>query len=370
MKADTFMDAVDKLATQDYFDRRNKRIALKQSVDNSRGGIMSRINSADKDIIFGKFNIDTGKIESGVRYSSKIDDGQINLEQKISELNNINKSRLESITKKDGNIIPTSTQEVIDFYNKAITNKNFKGTLYIGVVSNKIVDSVLSEVGIDLSNYLISITADDFRHLHNQHSKDSEILRGQKPFNINVFHEIINGIYNHTDVYKENIKRREYLVFERRVNNLVTAVTKVSIQRQHLRLITGWATKKGRTISLTPNTTSNIALELTSETHKLSSSSTNNIQQDNENVKTTKKVKSKNVRYSKKLNKQTPNAKNFIDAVAKVLEPELSIESGIWDRIEKEVINNFALTNMRPDKQQLWNAFYEFRDEIGDIAKY
>lgn len=410
MKADTFMDAVDKLAKQDYFDRRNKKIAITQAVDNSRGGIMSRINSADKDIIFGKFNIETGKIESGVRYnkSQNIEIQVNNLINEYKQIKNDTNSadRINQIEQELLNITGIEVQyngTIFDFvteYHKRditkygrildqisvinnietkIDNKEYTGKIKY---DNNAKDKVNArEIFDNLDNHIIkSPNGDNIQISKKGIEKTLNSLRRRIKNSTNYKNALLYTYENIENVVQKGIITKENVISYKKNNSNKYDYILGSIEIANDTYIVLANIQKARahsTLYLTELDLVKIkrAVETRADKNQPSwvnytTSPTNNIQQDNENVKTTKKVKSKNVRYSKKLNKQTPNAKNFIDAVAKVLEPELSIESGIWDRIEKEVMNNFALTNMRPDKQQLWNAFYEFRDEIGNVAKY
>ena len=159
--------------------------------------------------------------------------------------------------------------------------------LYFGKVTKSVANRIKSNLGIDVSNYNISLKVDAIRHILKNHSNSiAENNRGQVAI---TEQDILNipEIINNYDLVRNSgttSDGRQSITFEKNINGNNIVVTYVSDKHSNLEIQTMYKFKNKKGASATASNASN-ALNRTSKTNSGTSTPSTSIPQTTQNVK-------------------------------------------------------------------------------------
>ena len=182
--------------------------------------------------------------------------------------------------------IANSENDVLSFIESAKKMpSNLK--LYFGKITKSVANRIKNNLGIDVSNYNISLRANTINHILKKHGNiDSEALRGQVAINeqdLALIPEIIN---NYDNIVSSGLSEQDKpsITFEKNINGTTVVVTYVSDKHNNLEVQTMYKFKNKKGASATGTNASN-ALVTTSKTNSGTNTPSKSIPQNNQNVK-------------------------------------------------------------------------------------
>lgn len=237
----------------------------------------------------------------------------------INEFNGYTQKEIDNIS-SDKISIANSKADIVKFAQKAKkVPGNFK--MFVGKIANSTANRVKSILDIDIDNYNISLKNDAIRHTYNQHSNESETLRGQVPVTAKDFANIpiiVNEADNIIDAGTNKFGQKA-ITFEKNIDGNNVVVTYVSKKHKTLELQSFYKFKNNKKSSATVSDVFNTP-DRTSKTDSGTSSSTDSIPQNSQNVKNTNLPTGKNVKETKEQNIQEKVSANipYKDTTTKV----------------------------------------------------
>lgn len=200
------------------------------------------------------------------------------------KLKNYTNKELENF--KGGKIeIAKTTNDIDAFVNEELLKKTSNNKILFGKVSDEIATTISKKFGINIDDYSISLKGDNVRKIMKDHGNpETESKRGQIAVTKSDFDYIDDIILEPDNIYLsgKTLSGKPSITFEKNIDNKYTLVEFVSDKNHTLEVQTMYKHKK-KNSSTADNTLK--SLLLTSETDSGSSSSTYNVSQPNNNVK-------------------------------------------------------------------------------------
>ena len=139
-----------------------------------------------------------------------------------------------------------------DFVREALLDKNYKKNFYLGTISRELKEDIYKCTGLELTDYHVVIPSDNIRHALKEHSNQRrEDLKGQVALNEQLLLKL-PGVYNNPDIIRvsdhKDVRGRETIVFEKRINGIILVVNAISCGKQRLALDTMYIKKSHPTM--------------------------------------------------------------------------------------------------------------------------
>lgn len=203
-------------------------------------------------------------------------------------------------------VVYKNEDQLLDFVRKAVSQKDYNGKMYFGIVSDNLVARVEAETGVKLKKLNVTLRAGNVRKVFKDHgSETTEKLRGQRAIEIEDFALIPDVIETPDSIEISEYKGKTALNFTKVISNSRVSVYAVdSGSSLELFVQTMYAGKKKESIADISDATK--ASEKTSETSAGTAPNTN--------IPNT----SKNV--NEKFSREVKNAEEYFGTTYKVKE--------------------------------------------------
>lgn len=183
--------------------------------------------------------------------------------------------------------IANSEKDVLNFIEtaKKIPN-NLK--LYFGKIDTYIANKIQGTLGINVTNYNISLKTDAIRHIMNNHTNSNrENSRGQIPITSDDILNIPDIINNYDTIKKSGTteQNKDTITFEKNIDGNTVVVTYVSDKHNNLEIQTMYKFKNNKKRNVSPASNVPSTLNPTSETVSSIVPSKDSIPQNGKNVK-------------------------------------------------------------------------------------
>lgn len=272
-----------------------------------------------------------------------------NMEQ-INKFNGYTEREISNIVSKKITVA-NNEQDILNFVeNSKIMPGNLK--IYLGKVGKNISYKIKNKLGIDISNYNISLKTDSIRHTLKKHSSQTEFQRGQIPITSEDFKNIPN-IVNNADIVERvgtTQQGKPVIKFEKNINDTNVVITYISDKHNNLELQTMYKFKNDKKIS--SSTTSNTnALDITSKTvsgtNFINNSITQNINPVKENTITNN--------YMQNRNNDTQNMSNIPVEKNQQTNDILNNKNLPMQNYQYKKSDNVKIDNLRMDASKYFN---------------
>ncbi|MDO4838967.1 MAG: hypothetical protein Q4B32_11340 [Clostridia bacterium] len=250
---------------------------------------------------------------------------------------------------KDSKNIEVYTDRVqgMNFINKALTDRNFRGKLYFGKIDTGLAAAIEEATGLDAEDYNLALHADEVRKITESHGNEaSENLRGQAAITMNDLLDIPEVVKNATKITAGEYEGHDAIVFVREQGNRTTTVTYMVNKKHDLRVQTMYKSNKKRGLSTAYSVQ---AEHFTSETDPRYSPSDVNVAQENRNVKNQFSLKEDTGvlaslqgvdKINENMRQQIEDSEDFREVVRK-LQKVMNSRGGIQE-VQKKYVNSLA----------------------------
>lgn len=250
---------------------------------------------------------------------------------------------------KDSKSIEVYTDRVqgMNFINKALTDRNFRGKLYFGKIDTGLAAAIEEATGLDVEDYNLALHADEVRKITESHGNEaSENLRGQSAITVNDLLDIPEVVKHATKITAGEYDGHETIVFVREQGNRTTTVTYMVNKKHDLRVQTMYKSNKKRGLSTAYSVQ---AEHFTSETDPRYSPSDVNVAQENRNVKNQFSLKEDTGvlaslqgvdKINENMRQQIEDSEDFREVVRK-LQKVMNSRGGIQE-VQKKYVNSLA----------------------------
>ncbi len=172
-------------------------------------------------------------------------------------------------------VVYKNEDQLLDFVRKAVSQKDYNGKMYFGIVSDNLVARVEAETGVKLKKLNVTLRAGNVRKVFKDHgSETTEKLRGQRAIEIEDFALIPDVIETPDSIEISEYKGKTALNFTKVISNSRVSVYAVdSGSSLELFVQTMYAGKKKESIADISDATK--ASEKTSETSAGTAPNTN-----------------------------------------------------------------------------------------------
>jgi len=192
----------------------------------------------------------------------------INEDNSVNEFNGYTDKEIRNISSNKISIASSN----VDIINFAKKSKSIPGSfkMYIGKVKESVSNIVKNKIGIDISDYNISIKTDAIRHSLKGHSDmNNEQTRGQIPLVEQDFANIPLIINSADNISYEgkNKQDKPVIKFEKNINGNNVVITYVSDKHKNLELQTMYKFKNNKKMDSVTTSNVNNTLDRTSETN-------------------------------------------------------------------------------------------------------
>ncbi|MGN0174113.1 MAG: LPD38 domain-containing protein [Acutalibacteraceae bacterium] len=224
-------------------------------------------------------------------------------ENEKNALKKYSEHQIENWKNSKSIVVYENEQQLKDFVDEALNNKNLNKKMYFGIISDDTANIVLKKTGANIKNYNISLKGYEIKKiLNNSHGNEiQESLRGQRAITFDDI-KMIPEIISYPDEIMLDSKLyqgKPVLKFFKTINGKTTVVTYVSDKHKDLTVQTMYSgkNKKGNLATATDVLPKSNPLSLTSETTVGTVTSDNSILNSDENVKNGEK-NSENIQKS------------------------------------------------------------------------
>lgn len=276
-------------------DEKNNK--TKQSGKNKKGSLAA---VADEQASANTLKANSGTTTSDnilSKNSENVKENENNTLKKYSE------HQIENWKNSKSIVVYENEQQLKDFVDEALNNKNLNKKMYFGIISDDTANIVLKKTGANIKNYNISLKGYEIKKiLNNSHGNEiQESLRGQRAITFDDI-KMIPEIISYPDEIMLDSKLyqgKPVLKFFKTINGKTTVVTYVSDKHKDLTVQTMYSgkNKKGNLATATDALPKSNPLSLTPETTVGTVTSDNIILNSDENVKNGEK-NSENIQKS------------------------------------------------------------------------
>lgn len=134
-------------------------------------------------------------------------------------------------------VLYENPQQLLEFVNKALNDKQFQKKMYFGVVDEQLADVIRFETGLDFLGRNVTLRADNVRKTKRKHGNDAkERLQGQRGVEASDFAYIPDVISTFDDVVRSEYKGKDAALFSKLIGNDKISVVAVDSGKSSLDL--------------------------------------------------------------------------------------------------------------------------------------
>lgn len=148
-------------------------------------------------------------------------------------------------------VVYESKEQLADFIELALRDKNFNKKMYFGAVSHELASEILEKTGVEVEGYNFSLQAAEVRKIFKDHgSADTELSRGQRAVTKADILNIVDVLESPDSIeYAGLYEGHETIKFQKELNGKTTVVAYAIDKRMDLTVQTMYAGMKKRNLA-------------------------------------------------------------------------------------------------------------------------
>lgn len=133
--------------------------------------------------------------------------------------------------------IVENINDIDDFIKEELNKKTSNSKIYIGKINDSVANKIKKVIGLDLTNYNISLKGNNVRKIIKDHGNSIlENLRGQEAITIEDFNYIDDIVLEADKIFLSGKTKqgKDVITFEKKINNKYTLVEFISSRQKTL----------------------------------------------------------------------------------------------------------------------------------------